>query len=447
MVKGRERWASKIGFVLAASGSAVGLGNIWRFPYVTGEYGGAAFLIIYLIAIVLVGYPIMVTEIAIGRKAKKNPVGAFKALAPTTPWWLVGALSVLTGFVVLSYYSVIAGWSLAFMINSLGGFPEGIGVAASIFEVHTSKVLEPIIYHAIFMTLTVVIISAGVVKGIQRAVKFLMPVLTVLLILAVIRSVTLDGAGEGLAFLFRPDFGGVTAETILSAVGQAFFTLSLGMGAILTYGSYLSNKDAIPGSCVQIIGFDTVLAVIAGLAILPAVFALGFSPREGPGLVFVILPAVFGGMPLGTIFGFLFFLLLSIAALTSAISLLEVVVAYVIDEHYWPRGFAAVIIGIIIFIAGIPPILGYSAWDGVSFAGMNILDTYDFFAESIFLPLGGVLTTVFAGHVWGARNVIKEANRGNVSLKVGYWIAPLLKYIIPLGVIMVMIMTIIEDLD
>ncbi|UMZ75235.1 sodium-dependent transporter [Natranaerofaba carboxydovora] len=449
MVNGRENWASKIGFVLAAAGSAVGLGNIWRFPYVTGEHGGAAFLIIYLIAIVLIGYPVMVTEISLGRSTQKNPVGAFKALAPNTSWWLVGALGVLTGFVILSYYSVIAGWSLAFMVNSLGGFPQGIEAAEELFMGHITGVGTPILYHAIFMVLTAGIIAAGVVKGIQRAVQFLMPILAILLVLVVLRSLTLEGAGEGLAFLFAPDFGAVTGNTFLSAVGQAFFTLSLGMGAILTYGSYLSNKDEIPGSAAQIIGFDTGLAIVAGLAIFPAFFALIGTEEvamESVGLVFITLPAVFAEMPMGTIFGFLFFLLLSIAALTSAISLLEVVVAYVIDEHHWPRTMAAVVVGAIIFVVGIPPILGYSTWDGFSFAGMDILDTYDFFADSIFLPLGGVLTSIFAGHVWGTRNVIEEANRGNVSFRVGYWISPLLKYVIPLGVFVVMVFGVLEAL-
>ncbi len=448
MVNGREHWASRLGFVLAAAGSAVGLGNIWRFSYVTGEEGGAAFLIIYLITIFLIGYPLMVTEISLGRNTQKNPVGAFKSLAPGSPWWLVGALGVITGFVILSYYSVIAGWSLAFMVNSLGGFPEGIEAAEGMFIGHITGIAAPVIYHAIFMALTAGVIAAGVVKGIQRTVKYLMPVLAVLLVLVVLRSVTLEGAGEGIAFMFAPDFGEVTWTTILRAVGQSFFTLSLGMGAILTYGSYLSNQDEIPGSSIQIVGFDTILAIVAGLAIFPAVFAFGFDPGDGPGLVFVTLPAVFAEMPLGTLFGFLFFLLLSIAALTSAISLLEVVVAYVIDEHNWPRSMAAIVVGIIIFVVGIPPILGYSAWSGFEFAGtgMDILDTYDFFADSIFLPLGGVLTAIFAGYVWGARNVVDEANRGLPSFRIGMWIAPLLMIVIPLGVLAAMVFGIYETL-
>lgn len=452
MIKGREHWTSKIGFVLAAAGSAVGLGNIWRFPFVAGDQGGAAFLIIYLAAILLIGFPLMVTEISIGRTSNKNPVGAFKALAPGRPWWLVGALGVLTGFVILSYYSVIAGWSLAYTINSIGGFPESIEAAGNMFETHISGIFQPVIYHAMFMLITAGIIAAGVVKGIQRAVKFLMPVLAVLLVLVILRAVSLEGAGEGLAFLFAPDFGDVTAATFLSAIGQAFFTLSIGMGAILTYGSYLSSRDEIPGSSVQIIGFDTVIAIMAGMAIFPAFFALIENGREGialagPELIFVTLPVVFAEMPFGIIFGFLFFLLLSIAALTSAMSLLEVVVAYFIDEHQWPRKFAAIIIGFFIFLVGIPPILGYSTWESFSFAEMEILYIYDFFAESVFLPMGGIFTSIFAGYVLGAKRVIKEANKGNASFKIGMWIAPLLKFIIPIGVFVAMVFGIYDSLS
>ncbi|OWZ83633.1 sodium-dependent transporter [Natranaerobius trueperi] len=435
----REQWGSKLGFVLAAAGSAVGLGNVWRFPFATGEHGGAAFLFLYLIAVVLIGYPLMVTEISLGRKSRKNPIGTYKNLAPDTPWWLVGGLGVITGFVLLSYYSVIAGWSLSYIFRSLGGFPEGIDAANIMFETHISGLLEPILYHLIFMVITVGVISAGVVKGIQKVVEMLMPVLAILLVAVVFRSVTLEGAREGISFLFRPDFSAVTAKTFLSVIGQSFFTLSLGMGAIITYGSYLSNKDDIPTSSIQIIGADTLLAIISGLAIFPAVFALGFDPGEGPGLVFVTLPAVFAEMPLGGIFGVLFFILLTIAALTSAISLLEVVVAYVIDEKNWPREKAALTVGGVIFLIGLPPILGYSVWsEATTFAG-NILDTYDFIANSVMLPLGGALTSIFAGHALGSKNIVEEANKGATSVKIGNWVAPLLRYVIPISVLVVML--------
>ena len=442
----REQWKTRLGFVLAAAGSAVGLGNIWRFPYVAGVEGGAAFLILYVICIIFIGYPVMITEISMGRTTQRNPVGAFKALAPNTPWWVVGGIGVLTGFVILSYYSVIAGWSLSYIFKAIGGFPVGIEGTEGLFIGHITGVAEPIIYHLIFMALTVGIIAAGVVKGIQKVVELLMPVLAILLLVVVFRAVTLPGAGEGLAFLFRPDFSQITAETFLAAIGQSFFTLSLGMGAIITYGSYLSKKDEVPNSAIQIIGADTGIAILAGIAIFPAVFALGFEPGAGPGLVFVTLPAVFAEMPAGGLFGFLFFLLLTIAALTSAISLLEVVVAYFVDEKNWPRKKAAVVLGAVIFVVGLPPVLGYSVWSGATTFAGDLLDTYDFIADSVMLPLGGALTTIFAGHVWGAKNVADSANEGANKLKIGLWIEPFLKYVIPIGVIVVMLFGIYETI-
>ena len=442
--QGREQWKTRLGFVLAAAGSAIGLGNIWRFPYVMGEQGGAAFLIIYIIAIILIGYPAMITEISMGRATQRNPVGAFKALAPNTPWWLVGAMGVLTGFIILSYYSVVAGWSLSYIIKAAAGFPADPEAAAEIFGGHIAGVAEPIIAHLIFMGLTIGIIAAGVVKGIQRAVTVLMPILLILLLVIIVRAVTLPGAGEGLGFMFSPDFGVITADTFLSAIGQAFFTLSLGMGAILTYGSYMSSQDDLRRSSMEVIGADTILAVLAGIAIFPAVFAIGLDAAAGPGLIFVTLPAVFAEMPMGSAFGFIFFLLLSIAALTSAISLLEVVTAYFVDEKGWARKKAALVMGAIIFLVGVPSALHAGALGHVSLAGMSVFDVFDFIADSIMLPLGGALTVFFVGHIWGVKNLQDEAAKGSGTGKIGNWIAPFLKYVIPIAVIVVMIFGIYE---
>ncbi|MGM0409537.1 MAG: sodium-dependent transporter [Bacillota bacterium] len=440
-MKKRENWTSNLGFILAAAGSAIGLGNIWRFPYVTGTNGGAAFLLIFVGAIILTGFPVIVAEISLGRETQKNPVGAFKKIAPNTPWWLVGALGVFTGFVILSYYSVVAGWSLAYIFKAIGGFSAGSDFAA-MFNSHISGFATPVAWHALFMLITVLIIRAGVVNGIQKAAKTLMPVLFFILIALVIRALTLEGSVEGLSFYLKPDFSKVSSQTFTDAIAQAFFTLSLGMGAMITYGSYLSKKENVTDNAVYIISFDTLIAVLAGLAIFPAVFALGFSPSAGPGLVFITLPGVLAKMPLGSFFGFLFFLLLSISALTSAISLLEVVVAYFVDEFDITRKKAAQIMGFIIFLVGIPPILGYSTLSDFSFMGLDVLDTYDWIANNVFLPLGGLFTAIFAGYVWEAKNMIKETNKGAGKIKIGKFYKILLKYIAPVSIFIIMVVNI-----
>ncbi|MFO7850269.1 MAG: sodium-dependent transporter [Spirochaetia bacterium] len=278
----REQWTSRVAFILAAAGSAVGLGNIWRFPYVVGTNGGAAFLIIYLAIIALIGYPMMVTEVTLGQKTHKNAIGTFKALAADTPWWIVGALGVLAGFVILSFYSVVGGWSIAYFFKSItGSLTEGTEFG-DVFGSLISSAGEPVIWHAVFMILTMGIIATGVVKGIDRGVRILMPALFVLLIILVIRSLTLPGAGEGLGFYLKPDFSSFTAQSLLGAVGQAFFTLSLGMGCMITYGSYMRDSDTIGDNAGWVVGLDTLIAVLAGFAIFPAVLPSAATRPQDP---------------------------------------------------------------------------------------------------------------------------------------------------------------------
>ncbi len=450
MIGDREHWTTRLGFILAAAGSAVGLGNIWRFPYVTGVNGGAAFIMIYLIAIIVIGYPMMITEMALGKKTQKNPVGAFKAMAPNSPWWLVGALGVFTGFVILSYYSVVAGWALSYIFKAISGFTPDLDYGNMFYntigvDIGAGPSIEtPIFWHLVFMALTVGIIASGVVKGIQRWVKVLMPVLFILLLILVIRAITLPGAGAGLAFYLTPDFSEVSGRTFLDAIAQSFFTLSLGMGAIITYGSYLGKETTIGDNGGWVISLDTGIAIIAGFAIFPAVFALGGEPGAGPGLTFITLPAVFAEMPAGSFFGFLFFLLLSIAALTSAISLLEVVVAWLVDEKGWTRARASILMGIIIFLAGIPTSLGYNVLGGFSFLGMDLLDTYDWFANALFLPIGGLLTAIFVGYVWQAKRAQEFANNPPGSIRIGEWYGVLIRYIVPLAIVVVLIFGLID---
>lgn len=436
--KQREQWGSRIAFILAAAGSAVGLGNIWRFPYVVGTNGGAAFVIIYLVIIFLIGYPMMITEMTLGRKTHKNAIGAFLSLAPGTPWWITGALGVLAGFVILSFYSVVAGWAMAFTLKSLTG-SLGVGTDfVDAFVGHITNPTIPLIWHAIFMAITLTIIGAGVVKGIERTVKILMPALFVLLMLLVIRAVTLPGAGAGIAFYLTPDFSEITARSILGAVGQAFFTLSLGMGCMITYGSYLSDKDEIGDNAAWVVGLDTGIALLAGFAIFPAVFALGFDPAVGAGLAFITLPAVFAEMPGGVLFGTVFFLLLSIAALTSAISLLEVVVAWLVDEKGMERKKASLSVGILIFLLGVPASISLAEQQFMVF-GMPLFDALDLFQESLLLPLGGLLTAIFAGYVWTAKNTRDHANSVAGKIHVGAWYDVLIKFVVPIAVAVVMV--------
>jgi len=440
----RGHWKTTIGFLLAAAGSAIGLGNIWRFPYVVGTNGGAAFVLLYLFAVVLIGYPLMVTELTLGRESQRNPVGTFKKLAPNTPWWLVGALGVLAGFVILSFYSVVSGWALSYFFKALVGHITEEKCFVDMFIYHVSHPVTPIIWHGVFMGLTVAVIALGVVKGIERFVKILMPLLLGLLFILVIRSVTLPGAGAGLIFYLKPDFSAITAQTILSALGQSFFSLSLGMGAILTYGSYLSPKHKVNDNAVWIMGLDTFIALIAGFAILPAVFALGFDPAAGGGLAFITLPGVFATMPGGTFFGALFFLLLSIAALTSAFSLLEVVVSWLVDEHKWKRPKAAIVLGVLIFVLGVPASLSFGVLEHIKIGDMIFFDFLDFLQESFILPLGALLTAIFAAYIWKAKRTREAANSSVGLIKLGKMFDILIKFIVPLAIIIVMVFGLID---
>ena len=443
----RGNWGSRIGFIAAAAGSAVGLGNIWKFPYITGQYGGAAFVIVYLLFVILVCIPVMSSELLIGRLTGKNPVGAFKQLVPQSSWWLVGAMGILAGFIILSFYSVIGGWAISYIFKSGAYMAAGGENAGAVFGGFITSPVAPLIWHAIFMAICIGIVMAGVEKGIEKYSKILMPALVVLMLILIIRSITLPGAGAGLSFYLKPDFGKLTGAGILAALGQAFFSLSLGMGCMITYGSYLKKDTNIPTDAYWISGADTAIAFLAGLMIFPAVFAFGLEPGAGPGLTFITVPAVFASMgTIGHLFGIIFFVLLTFAAVTSAISLLEVVTAYFIDEAKWDRKKATVIMGIIIFLIGVPCSLGLGVWSNIKIiAGRDILDSLDFVSSNILLPLGGFLLLIFIGWFWGTDKAIKAGNegaKGGITLGSGY--AFLVKYIAPIALIIVFIMKIME---
>jgi NSS family neurotransmitter:Na+ symporter len=395
---------------MAAAGSAIGLGNIWRFPYITGKFGGAAFVLIYLAVVLIIGMSVMLAEFVIGRNAQSDAVGSFRKLGGGA-WPLVGWMGFFCGFVILSYYAVIAGWTVAYMFKSLGGLMSeaAAGKAGDVFGAFVSDPVQSIAYHVVVMAITTGIIYKGISGGIEKCCKILMPALFVILLVLIVRSVTLPGAGAGLEFYLKPDFSKLTSEAILAAVGQGFFSLSLGMGCMITYGSYLSKKEYLPSIARTVVLLDTSVAILAGFVIFPAVFAFGIEPGAGPGLTFVTLPAVFAKMPMGAIFSFAFFLLLFIAALTSAISLLEVVVTYCIDQLRWNRAKAAIIMGTAIALLGIPSALSVGGHIP-QVAGKDFLDAADFITNNVIMPLGGIFISVFVGWIWadGAKAEITD---------------------------------------
>jgi NSS family neurotransmitter:Na+ symporter len=426
----REQWGSKIGFILAAAGSAIGLGNIWKFPYIAGENGGAAFIFVYLICIAVIGLPVLIGEILIGRTSQRNPVGAFRQLSGSSFWSSIGGIGVIAGFIILSFYGVVAGWSLGYIFESITGsfynFNEVVS-SGNHFESLTSNVVWIVGFLALFMAITMFIVYSGVQKGIERGSKIMMPILLIILVILMIRGITLPGSDKGLSFLLEPNWNLITSESILIALGHAFFTLSLGMGAMMTYGSYLSKKDNILNSSLQIVFLDTLIALVAGVAIFTAVFSTGQDPATGPGLIFHTLPVVFTKMPGGYLFSILFFLLLSIAALTSAISLLEVVVAYFVDEKGWRRHNAVIIFGGVAFLAGVPSALSYNILEDVLIFELNFFDFADYLASNILLPIGGLFISIFVAWRWGFDKVLLNLKSGaeqifdNYPWAIAFW--------------------------
>ena len=436
---GREQWGSRFGFIMAAAGSAVGLGNIWGFPFQAGSNGGGAFLILYLVFIAVFGLSVVMAEMTMGRMTRLNPAGAFRKLGGGA-WPVVGYIGVFTGFVILSFYIVIAGWTIAYMWFMLSGAlatPDA-EVLTGTFTGLIGSGANPIVLAAVFMVLTAGVVIGGIGGGIERASKVLMPLLFLLLIAMVVRSVTLDGAGEGIRFFLVPDWSKVTGATVTAALGQAFFSLSLGMGALITYGSYLNKQISIPGSAAIVVSLDTSVAVLAGFMVLPAVFAYGLNPGEGPGLSFITLPAVFAEMPAGAVFGFVFFALLFVAALTSAVSLLEVVVTYLVDETPLGRKGATLVAAVVCFLLGIPSSLSQGAAE-ITVFGMSFLDAMVWLAFNLLLPLGGMLTALFVGWKLARRAVEAAAPEGAGGFALGGAWLFVLRFIAPIGIAWVLI--------
>ena len=424
MINKREQWGSKLGFILAASGSAVGLGNIWKYPHMAGQNGGAAFTIVYLVCILVVGLPILLGELVIGRNTQLSPVGAFNKLADKSNWKWVGFLGVASAFVILSFYGVVGGWTLRYTVYSLsGGFESLSGNAdasGEVFNSFISNSINPIFWQLLFMSFCIWIIIKGVKSGIEEGAKIMMPLIIVILGVLVVRGLTLDGGSEGLIFLFKPKFSDLTPSSIVLALGHAFFTLSLGMGTMLTYGSYLDKKQNLFSSAIWVILLDTAIAMLAGTAIFTIVFAMGADPSAGAGLIFVVLPTIFPQIGGGLVWGTLFFFILFMAALTSAISILEVITAYFIDEKGWSRERATLSFGGVITIVGIFCSLSLGNFNITSIFDISFFDFMDELSSKYMLPIGGALTAIFILYKWGVEAFLDEIKIGMERIKIDW---------------------------
>jgi len=433
-------WSSRMAFILAVTGSAVGLGNIWRFPYVVGENGGGAFVLVYLACVIVVGMPVMMSEILMGRRGRRNPIATMALLGSeegkSTRWSLVGAMGVLAGVLILSYYAVVGGWTLAYVFKSgVGAFANaGVAVVTSIRDDFLGSWVNLGLYHTIFMGLTIFVVARGVERGLEQAVRFMVPALLLLMVVLLGYSITSGHFAEGVAFLFTPDWSKLTWDTVLTAMGQAFFTLSIGMGAVMAYGAYLPEETSIPGSATVVAMADTAIALLAGLVIFPIVFANGLDPAVGPGLVFVTLPLAFGQMPGGVFFATIFFVLLTFAAWTSAISLMEPAVAWIMEHFSKSRAQAAVMIGGLIWVLGFGTVLSFNVLADFTFWRGTIFDNLDHLTLNIMLPLGGLLIVVFAGWVM-CRNATAE-ELGGAGLIYKLW-RVLARYVAPIGILFV----------
>ncbi len=436
----RDSFTSNIGVIAATAGSAIGLGNIWRFPYIVGVNGGGAFLFIYIAFVLGIGIPVMLSEFTIGRRAQRNPIGSFKKLAPKRPWFLVGIMGVGAAFMILSFYAAVAGWTLEYIYQSVtnsfsGKTPVQLG---EMFEDFRTGSWRPVIWFLIFMLFTAGIVISGVQKGIEKYTKILMPVLLMILIILAIRAVTLPGAGAGLAFLFKPDFSKINTGTILEALGQAFFSLSIGMGTLITYGSYIQKKDNLTNTAISVSLADTFIAVLAGVAIFPAVFAFGIDPAAEEGLVFITLPNIFQKMAGGYFFSLLFFVLLALAALTSTISVLEVVVAYFSEELNISRKKATLIATLLISVLGIFAAGSWGWFDSLTIAGNNIFGILNFTSANILLPTGGFFIVLFIGWFMGKDKVRDEiSNQGTLRARLLSVILFLIRFIAPVAIALV----------
>jgi neurotransmitter:Na+ symporter, NSS family len=441
----RESWGSRIGFTLAVAGSAIGLANIWRFPYVVGKYGGAAFVIVYILCLLLIGFPVFISEMLIGKASQTSPSGAFRKIGRSEAWSWAGKLTILTGFIVSAFYSAIAGWILGYLVEAFQGTISSFqnpGEAVQNFNLLMDSPVWGIGFHLLFILLSLTVLYAGIRNGIERGNKIFMPLLFIVLIFLVVKGLSMPNAWKGLEFLFSPDWSLLTPTAILIALGQSFFTLSLGQGTMVTYGSYLNQNENLLKSCFPAVIMDTIVSLLSAIAVFTIVFSVGIQPDSGPGLIFHTLPWVFSQIPGGYLVSIMFFLLVSLAALTSEISALEPTISYLVDERGWKRHNAVLGAGIGAFLLGIPCALSSSVLKDFKLFGSNSLDLMANLASNILIPVGGLLAVILVGWVWGFHNVLDELKKGSNSL---YERRPLLvsyfkigiKYTAPILIILV----------
>jgi NSS family neurotransmitter:Na+ symporter len=435
-------WSSRMAFILAVTGSAVGLGNIWKFPYIAGQNGGGAFVLVYLVCVIVIGMPVMMSEILIGRRGRRNPVATMELLGKeegsSANWKWVGGMGVFAGILILSYYSVIAGWTLGYVVKSasgvfVGASAEAVGAEFGGF-VGDWKIIG--FCHTLFMALTIFVVARGVERGLEQAVKVMVPALLILMLVLLGYSINSGYFGEGVAFMFTPDWSKLTWGSVLAALGQAFFTLSIGMGAIMAYGAYLPEETSITGASAAVVTADTGIAILAGLAIFPLVFANGLDPADGPGLVFQTLPLAFGQMAGGVFFSTIFFVLLSFAAWTSAIGLMEPAVAWVVEHFSKSRSQATFLVGGLIWIIGFGSVLSFNVLADTTFLAGTLFDNVDYLTSNIMLPLGGLLITIFAGWVMCRNSTADELGSSGGLYKAWRLLA---RFIAPIGILFVLI--------
>lgn len=441
----REQLGSRLGFILLSAGCAIGIGNVWKFPYMVGQYGGGAFVLVYILCLAFLGIPVMTMEFALGRASRKSPVRLYQALAKKgSKWHLHGYAAMAGNYVLMMFYTSVAGWMLKYFVDTAGGKFVGLdaaGVAARYKDMFT-KPVELIIYMAIVVVVGFVVCGMGLQSGLERITKWMMLALLGIMVVLAVNSCFLEGSGEGLRFYLLPDFKRMAdigiGEVVVGAMNQSFFTLSLGIGSMAIFGSYISKERALMGEAVNVAVLDTFVAFCSGLIIFPACFAYGVQPDSGPNLIFITLPNIFNNIPMGRFWGALFFVFLSFAALSTVFAVFENIIACAIDLFGWDRKKACLINGVAMFLLSLPCVLGFNIWSNVAIAGKGIMDMEDFVVSNLLLPIGSLTYVLFCvtRYGWGWDNFVKEANEGK-GLKVAKWLRPYCTFVIPVAILII----------